>query len=482
MNKKRKEKTFDEEYVLCLFRLALKNRIYTDTLIKHLQFHYLPKEEHKRLWKTIKQEYKLSENGLPPNIPILKQRHRTDSNVLELLTQIREIEQFDEKVVFNALEDFLKQNMLVETVEEVVSDYNIGKKKLAEAKFVKGSKKFTGFTLVNDNLESLFHGFEKRNSVRIIEAAEDKLVKVPFGIDELDYHLKGGAELGDAVLFLAKSGGGKSFLLTHCAINAARRGFPTIHFQAEGKRKQCMDRFDSCWTGVVYYDVKEGRFPEGKTANYKNIINRVGKTDVLVDCFESFKNRRTMADIYETIYKTQQTKEIKYVTLDYLELVDPADGIQYKAGDERLRQIALTRDQKDIATELNVVFVSATQSMSVKSEQFNDPDFVLKREHLGESKKKVDALDIFITLNQSEDEKKLEVTYDQRSKSGGTKTVIKTVNQMRLFCDKLREHESDQVIFHYQDLSRSRFYSRQISLQHFFNPVELDSYKFQDNE
>ena len=95
---------------------------------------------------------------------------------------------------------------------------------------------------------------------------------------------------------------------------------------------------------------------------------------------------------------------------------------------------------KMLAMEFNAVVHTATQSSNIPEECKNDPEFVITRAQLNEDKGKCRPMDIFITINQTRDERKEEV--------------------MRLYTDKIRDYKSGDVIKIANNFAYSRFYDR----------------------
>jgi KaiC/GvpD/RAD55 family RecA-like ATPase len=438
---------FDSEFILQLFKLSLSEKKYFEILQQNLKDEYLPEDNHRKLWKTIKSEVILSETHSLPKLPILKQQYRKDKDVLQILSDIKECDEINKDDVLQTLEDFIKQNMFVEMYNKMGDAYNRGNKNLAYSTFVSESNVFTNFSLKNKSIEKIFGDFNLRVVEREFEKIENKKrERIPTGIDELDHETNGGFETGEFVIIIGDSGSGKSFLGNHLGVHAARRGIQVYHAQAEGTRQQVVGRYDSCWSGTKYFDIKENNITGTKDTAIRKVLDNVSG-EIHVEAFESF-GQKTVLDLRNSIRSLKKQYDIKYVILDYMDLIDPGDGHSYKPSEERFRQQKVAKACKNIAVEENVVFVTFTQASSINPADLENPDFVITRFHLAEDKGKVRPADHLITINRTREEKKQ--------------------NVCRLYQDKAREHSGGNIIYIAQNLKFSRFYDKKRTLQEFF--------------
>ena len=210
-----------------------------------------------------------------------------------------------------------------------------------------------------------------------------------------------------------------------------------------------MNRYDSAFTGTRYYDVKINDFSEKNLRIAHKSIDSGQLGEIHVRAFEQFGSV-TVVDIRNDIIELKKKHDIKFVIVDYLDLIDPGDGISYGPQHERFRQQKVSKLLKNIAMEQNVVVVAFTQASSTSPDDLNNPDFVLTRFNISEDKGKLKPADLFITINKTQDEKKQKVC--------------------RLYVDKAREHSGGQVIKIKQNLAHSRFYDKLATLKTFFNP------------
>lgn len=431
-----------DDFILQLFHSCKNNNI-LNIVLENIKENWLPEEKQRRYLQEL---HKLKEKGAKKIMfSLFELEFRKDRSLKEYAKEVQEYKEevIDENIIINKLEEFIKNSKFIELYDESYEIYNRGDKQKAYHFLFQKAEDLNKFSLTNiDDLTGVFGDFNRRQTERILNKSKNNSEKIPFGIDELDRVTHGGVELGEFVLFIGDAKSGKSILLIHCGINAARRGNDVLHIQAEGTRRQIEDRYDSAWSGTSYYEIKQGEISDEKYKSHKNIVSKIGKTDIMIDCAEKFM-ARTMIDIRRKIIEVKKTRDVKVVIIDYLDLINP-DDLRYSLSDERHRQQKVARMMKDLAVEMNVAVISATQASSISKELLDDPDFVITREHLAEDKGKVRPVDMLITINRTPDERKTKVC--------------------RLYCDALREHDSGQTIKIKQNLSRTRFYDRKATL------------------
>lgn len=436
----------EESFLLELFYSCITNKNICDIVLKEIKLNFLTEQEHKDLLKEIRNQIRTFKKQ--PSFASLRLFFRNDHDVLDLLSNIQDIsEKPDEEQLLVGLQDFIKECKFSELLVECADTYNRGEKKKAYGLFTKGAEEFSKFSLSASHSETVFTDFDNRQIERVLANSLTTVTKVPSGIDELDRITHGGFEFGELIMWMARSKGGKSFCLTHLGVIAARMGFTVLHFQAEGTKAQCLNRYDSLWTGSTYYDIKEGNVSSEKFDKLKNIVRTLGKNDIHVVAPQKFDSL-TMIEIRQKVIEMKKLFDIKVVIIDYMDLIGVGDQ-KYNPSEDRLRLQRVNRMMKDLAIEQNVVIHTATQATSNISEDLlNDPNFVLSRTDLSEYKGKVEAVDGLISINKTNDERK-------------SKTC-------RLFVEALREHDSGQIIHMKQNLNLSRFYDRKNTLKEFF--------------
>jgi replicative DNA helicase len=435
-----KESPIPEEFVLELFNAAMKNRTVFDIANQYLKPNYLPTNELRLFWKELQTQWFTSTAKSSINVGSIKLSIRKNEKLCEVLADVIQNPPNEIEPLIDSFETFVKQKMFIEIYEDTASVFNKGEKSKAYTKFAESAEKLVQFSIKSSYYEKLFSDYTKRQTERL--TGSSKTFKVSTGMDEQDAYTKGGYESGESWLYLAGSGVGKSHSLIHHGITASRRGNNVAHFQAEGTRKQCLDRYDAAWTGTQYHDMKTGIVDRSK--NLQKVIDSKMRGEVFIDCFEKF-GTKSMYDIRKSVIDMKKMYgEVHVVLIDYFELIEPGDR-EYSPSEERFRQIKIGRMMKDLAVEQNVVVITATQASAVSPDDLNDPDFTLTRYNCAEDKGKLRPFDGFVTLNQTRDEKKNGI--------------------IRLHNDKIRESESGQTMTIVSNLKYSRFYDRKRTLE-----------------
>lgn len=436
------EELIPSEFLTELFRLSLHDQYIQQICITKIQQNWLPTEEEKDFLTELKYQVEVEQKkptfgSLLLAAKLNKKNGSVNKGLQEYIALLREIKISDPDTIIKSLENFIKQAMFLENYEKVANLYNRGKKKDAYKEHVKGADSINNFSLTTDLFEPIFGNFPKRHAQRIIENSKGRN-KLSTGIDELDFRLNGGPERKELMCFMAQAKAGKSFCLTHMGVNYARKGYGVAHFQLEGTKKQCNNRYDSNWSGSLYQEIKAGELAEGKFKSYRKIIDNIGKGEIFVYAPEKF-GAMNVLDIRRMIIDLKKKREIDVVIVDYMDLLNPDEQV-YKLGDERHRQEMTMRLLKELAMELDILIITATQTSSIESDLLEDPDFVIRKEFLAEAKGKVRPVDYLISINRTREERKLQIC--------------------RLFLDSIRDHEGEEVITIVQNLKRSRFYDR----------------------
>lgn len=447
-----KENKLADSFVLELFKCAFKDDLIFETLVKYLKYSYLTFDYEKKFWKKCTQLF--YDKNRPPSLGLVQAELRKDEDVKDFIYEIKSSNDVSPKDLIISLQQYIKESMYVEAFEQSAELYNRGEYSKALSAFKSGASQIENLSLHDKVFTKLFSEFNDRFEER--KNPENQNDKIPFYIDKLDEDTLGGPERGETVLALAESGIGKSQFLIHYAVRTAVSGKNVLFFQIEGTKKQVMTRMDAAWSGLPYHEIKTANISSDEKAKRKKInlaLNNM-KGEIFIEAFEKFGGISTMG-IRQSIKEAKKLYgDIALVCVDYLELCDLEDKVNYGPSMERFRQQKIAQHFKEIAMEENVVFATVTQASNLQSDLKNDSSFVMTREYLSEDKGKIRAFDYFYTFNQTYDEKR------NKNDDGDFASII------RIYADKIRDYQSGNTVTIVSNFKRSRFYDKNRTIEH----------------
>lgn len=437
------------EFINELFKLAFMKKSVAEILATHLKYQYIPNElrEYKKLTKAFSDHWLV--HGKIPTYGVISQLHATDHKLQSVLAKIKETRVADSKIILAGLEEFIKKTQFQILLKKTVEMYNEGRHDEAMKTLEIESGEVNKFTVKSNTgqFTHLFKGFEQRLLTRQgAEYENDTKEKIPFGIDPLDEITFGGIDSGDTVLWIMRSGTGKSTALKWTGVHAALLGYNVLHVQAEGSKTEAEDKYDQVWTNSTYSDIKYGNLNAVKIAKLQKLLHQVmsRNRDLLLYGFEQF-NEPTMKDVRDLILDYHKINGFypDLLILDYLELFNPGDGIKYGVDTQSIK-MKLTnsaRKMKNLCMEFEGMrVITATQTGDIHPSNLNDPQYVITRADTKGDKNLIDSFSYVFTGNQTRDENRSDI--------------------MRIFVDKLRNYRAGQVVKIYVDFKHGRFYRR----------------------
>lgn len=433
-----------------IFKLMFSDEVIMRIASEYLKYELIPKEwvGYKFILREAIIQY--TEKNKLPSIGAICQK-LCDEDVVQLAAkEIKKAALIDREIAIDQLQSFVKETEFELLSRKVHDLYEEGKKEEAIRVNAEESQRILemSFRSKSGGFQSVFGGFYERMVERRMEgdAASEKPVKVPFGVDRLDDVSFGGMEIGDTSLWIARSGVGKSSILKWHGYSAAIRGVPVLHIQLEGGVKACMQIYDQLWSAQSYSDIKSGNISPKDRKKIEQAIKEVKElsSDIEVYGFKKF-GQASMGDVRQLCYDYFNThgKFPGLVILDSLDLVKTGISKKIDSDPDHKKEKLQTCAQllKNLADEIGAPIITATQTSDVPFEVWNNPDKVIDRSYTEGDKTLVKPFSFVFTLNMTIEEK-----------ANAT---------ARIYVDKLRDYkESQEVITIATNYDKRRFYHR----------------------
>lgn len=433
-----------------IFKLMFSDEVIMRIASEYLKYELIPKEwvGYKFILREAIIQY--TEKNKLPSIGVICQKLCDEDAVQLAAKEIKKAALIDREIAIDQLQSFVKETEFELLSRKVHDLYEEGKKEEAIRVNAEESQRILemSFRSKSGGFQSVFGGFHERMVERRMEgdAASEKPVKVPFGVDRLDDVSFGGMEIGDTSLWIARSGVGKSSILKWHGYSAAIRGVPVLHIQLEGGIKACMQIYDQLWSAQSYSDIKSGNISPKDRKKIEQAIKEVKElsSDIEVYGFKKF-GQASMGDVRQLCYDYFNThgKFPGLVILDSLDLVKTGMSKKIDSDPDHKKEKLQTCAQllKNLADEIGAPIITATQTSDVPFEVWNNPDKVIDRSYTEGDKTLVKPFSFVFTLNMTIEEK-----------ANAT---------ARIYVDKLRDYkESQEVITIATNYDKRRFYHR----------------------
>jgi len=188
-----------------------------------------------------------------------------------------------------------------------------------------------------------------------LEAIKDKNGQVSTGWAELDKNLFGGFNRDELNIFAGGSGAGKSLFLANLGVNWALMGMNVLYLTFELSENLVSMRVDSMITGVPTRDVFKS------IDDVEMRVRMIGKKSgaFQVKYMPSGKNANDIRS-YLKEYEIKTGRKVDVLLIDYLDLLMPV-GVKISPSDLFVKDKYVSEELRNLAMELNTVFVTASQ-------------------------------------------------------------------------------------------------------------------------
>ena len=180
--------------------------------------------------------------------------------------------------------------------------------------------------------------------------SSDDMVGLPTGFQSVDKFTGGWQETDFIVIGGASSMGKTSLGLSFC-YNCAKAGVPSAIFSYEMGDTQLLQRLVSLESLVNNRYIMKGTLQDDELKRVDRAIGKLENTTLFIDECKDSSLRYLLNKIRQYVI----TKQVKFVLVDYLQLVKGS-------GSSREQEVALVaRELKNIAKELNITVVALSQ-------------------------------------------------------------------------------------------------------------------------
>ena len=443
--------TFVEE----MLRLAFSNKTFAEMVVNNIDLSNFPRELGrckvmlKVLSDTMRKDGSLATYGM------VEMAFPDSKEISKKISDIKSIPLPEYIPMVRQLETFIRRQTFVATQHEIADMYNEGKAEEAMVLLEKRMIEINGFSLEeggSGKFSRIYRDFDKNMaSAQMKQEDEVRRPKIPTGITSLDSIADGGIPRQDTVLWIMRSGVGKSTALKyHAWFNTSIAHNHCLHIQLEGGKEEAVVKFDQMIANTTYAKILKGDITQETQKRVRGLINRAKTVNSDIDVYATDEMMEMkIADIVQLIedYYTEYRYYPDLITVDSIDLLLTGENkkVDFDPNFIKYRLQKCAQRLKDIAKKYDCVVITATQTGDVPMEVWNDPSRVITRQNTEGDRTLVKPFSFVFTGN---------VTNEEGSK-----------NVMRIFCDKLRNYRNNGIIIKiptnyengfFYDLSRSK--------------------------
>jgi KaiC/GvpD/RAD55 family RecA-like ATPase len=179
--------------------------------------------------------------------------------------------------------------------------------------------------------------------------------QVSTGWPTMDKILYGGMSRGELNIFAGGSGSGKSLVMMNIALSWLQAGLSGVYISLELSEELCALRTDAMLTSTGTKDIRKDI--DTTTLKVKMVGKKAGAYRI-----KALPAQSTVNDIRSFIkeYQIQTGNKVDFVMCDYLDLVMPV-SVKVNPNDQFIKDKYVAEELRNLAKELNVLFVTASQ-------------------------------------------------------------------------------------------------------------------------
>lgn len=314
-----------------------------------------------------------------------------------------DFEEQNEDITNDAIQDFVKKSLIRESITKAVSKGNLANDEVINNLI--DSLRETLTIEVDGKDKNVLKFFEEHDRVIKLLSNMQKS-KYPTGFNSLDAVVEGGLSKGEVGMAIAESGGGKTSIGVNLARNYVAQGLNVLYLPLEEKLDRMVLRFEQLFANIG----KNTLYTDGVTVNAE-LLNR------LTEAYDRLRNTEDKKHWGELIIRKYQPQEMSPAKLRTL-VSDLAirDGQQIDVVfidyPELMKNPYLDRGESESAAggrmfeDLRAIsqdydFVCWTLSQLNRTGYGQD---IKTAESIEGSKRKLNAVELAFTLNQTDEE------------------------------------------------------------------------------
>jgi replicative DNA helicase len=232
------------------------------------------------------------------------------------------------------------------------------------------------------------HDYMKDIDLRMSEMARDA---VKTNWDVIDDLLDGGLAKGELGFVVAPAGSGKSWLLARLGAEAMKQGKNVMHFTLELNEKYVGLRYDSCFTGIDFQDIR----------NHVDVVKKKLDTIPGTLLIQFFPIKTVASQVLKLYIERSQMltgRNIDLVIVDYADLLRPLNAD--KNANSYSEAGSVYEELRAVAGELQIPIWSASQSHRGAHEEE-----VIQAHNVADSYRKIMTGDFVFSLSRKMEDK-----------------------------------------------------------------------------
>lgn len=363
-------------YVNMLFPKIFEDSV-IEIIFRYIKKYYKEKKDTPSYDEMRRNAGGLFDIGMEQNLP------ETKPKIIEMINQIEDISEVNEKEIEKQIYDFIKIKKSDKLFMEMLDDR------------ARGEYNLDNYIGVLNKIRHLEREFQVMDyyKAREIEEYFENMPSVPTGFETLDDCLDGGLQWGELGLVVGETGIGKTFFMLNMAAHAYKEGYDVIYVTLEITDINLKRRLDSCITGMGWGDIIQDR------NTYLRIMDEKRKGNLLIVPF--YSKIPSVEDIREEVLRLKNEEmeggklfEPQLLIVDFIEYLAESQETSKNSWEkyEGLGRASVQLRKLAEEQEMAVWMVQQVQRAGFKTT-------TVKMENIQSSIKVVSVIDIFVSIN-----------------------------------------------------------------------------------